>query len=63
MLTSDIDLGLLAVTDDFRVVLCPSVKEHKEYADLDGVCLNLPADVDKHPNKAALKRHREWAGL
>ncbi len=57
------DLGLLAVdTAEMTVRVAPTVAG-TAYGQLIGRKVNLPANGNSAPSKAALDRHRAWAGL
>jgi putative restriction endonuclease len=67
LLRSDIhslfDLGLLAVDENYQVVLSPVVLSSKTYISLSGSRISLPDDVEFYPSKEALRKHRNWAAL
>jgi hypothetical protein len=56
------DLGLLAVDEDFRVVVHSSL-HGSSHGVLHGQRLLLPEDPQRLPSLAALATHRTWAGL
>ena len=57
------DLGLLAVDDDYRLLLSDKVGDSTTYWDFASRRLELPpADMLK-PDRAALRQHREWSGF
>jgi hypothetical protein len=58
------DRGLLAIDeDDFEVLLNPVLTASESYAELQGTRIKLPMVVNMHPDRAALRAHREWAAL
>jgi len=67
LLRSDIhtlfDLGLLVVTESYRVKLATVALVDDSYVDLEGKPLELPVDQAHHPSLDALARHRKWAGF
>ena len=70
LLRSDIhtlfDLHLLAIDPEYRVHLAPQVRESKDYAELHGRELQLPADESAYPNDEWLRAHNDkcssWFG-
>lgn len=57
------DLGMLAVNEqDYSILIAPGIL-NTSYGVLKGQPLNLPSDPSSHPNKEALREHRERAGL
>ena len=67
LLRSDIhtlfDLGLLVITEGYRVKLSTLALEDDSYANLEGKQLILPDDQTRLPSLDALGRHRKWAGV
>ena len=57
------DLGLLTISQDYRIKLSPSAKVDATYADLEGNQLILPDNPRNHPNVLALENHRKWASI
>ena len=57
------DLGHLAISDDFQVVMSSQAKVSLSYQQFHGKTLNLPERIELRPSFEVLKRHREWAGL
>ena len=57
------DLGLLAITEDYRVKLAPNVLQDEGYAVLENRALTLPRNEALHPSAEALLRHRKWARI
>ena len=57
------DLGLLAVLSEAMTVLVSPSLASTEYAKLAGKPLSLPKKAAWHPNRPALDRHRQLAGL
>lgn len=56
------DLGLLVITDGYRVKLSPIALEDDSYVNLESKQLELPYDQTHYPSLDALGRHRKWAG-
>jgi len=56
------DLGLLAITQDLRVVVHPSLFG-TSHGELNGRPLLLPPDGVSRPSSGALTEHRAWAGI
>jgi len=67
LLRSDIhtlfDLGLLVITEGYRVKLSTAALEDDSYANLESTQLLLPGDQTHYPSLDALGRHRKWAGV
>ncbi|UWQ19281.1 HNH endonuclease [Jannaschia sp. M317] len=67
LLRSDIhtlfDLGLLVITEDYRVKLSNVALEEESYVNLESKQLVLPDDLTHYPSLDALGRHRKWAGV
>ena len=58
------DRGLLAIhEDDYSVRLSEVLHTSAPYADLEGRIIALPLITTMRPSAAALRSHREWAGL
>lgn len=57
------DEGLIAIDEEYRIVLSAIVKGEPCYAELDGKPLNLPENPAHHPSMEAIKKHKKWAGL
>jgi hypothetical protein len=57
------DLGLLAVDQDKKLVLAPSVGQSQAYSGLAGLALQEPRDQRLTPSEEALQKHRDWSGL
>lgn len=57
------DLGLLTVSQDYRVKLARNAFEDESYSALEGGHLKLPSDPNMHPSLEALLGHQKWAGL
>ena len=56
------DRGALAFSPTYEVLLKPHLLVTR-YADLSGAVLRLPRERVYRPSTAALRSHREWAGL
>lgn len=56
------DLGLLAVDEDFRVVVHPSMRV-TTHGEFHGRPLLLPEDSALWPSRGALAAHLEWSGF
>jgi hypothetical protein len=56
------DLGLLAIGEDFRVILHPSLHA-TSHGEFQGCPLRLPDDLTRWPNRDAILVHLEWSGL
>jgi hypothetical protein len=56
------DLGLLAITQDLRVAVHPSLFG-TSHGELNGRPLLLPPDLVSKPSSGALAEHRAWAGI
>lgn len=67
LLRSDIhtlfDLGLLVITEGYRVKLSTVALEDNSYVSLESKHLVLPDDQTHYPSLDALGRHRKWAGF
>lgn len=57
------DLGLLVITDGYRVKLSPIALEDDSYVNLESKQLELPNDPAHYPSLDALGSHRKWAGV
>lgn len=57
------DRGAISVHETTRRVLLKPHLDVTQYRDLSGRHLRLPRKVDDRPSVAALRSHREWAGL
>jgi putative restriction endonuclease len=60
------DKGLLSLTNDYRVILHPQLKD--ESADFSfnqyrGKFIHLPTNPHFHPSPKSLAYHRQWAGM
>lgn len=56
------DLGLLAIDEDFRVIVHPTL-HGSSHGDLHGQRMLLSDDPQRQPSSVALTAHRAWAGL
>jgi putative restriction endonuclease len=67
ILRSDIhtlfDLGLLALTPEYRIKLAPNLLEDGSYAALEGCYINLPDNHEQRPSRDALLHHQKWANI
>lgn len=67
LLRSDVhtlfDLGLIAVGDEYELLLADKVAESEPYGALVDRQIAAPSDAKLRPNHNALRLHREWAGL
>lgn len=52
------DLGLLALTSDFKVIIAPSLRE-SIYGELEGRQIHLPKDPTQWPSQNCLAHHRD----
>jgi putative restriction endonuclease len=57
------DLGLLVITDGYRVKLSPIALDDDSYVNLESKQLQLPNDQTHYPSLDSLGRHRKWAGV
>lgn len=57
------DRGAISVHETTHQVLLKPHLAVTRYADLEGSSLRLPSLIAHRPNTAALRGHREWAGL
>lgn len=57
------DLGLLVITEGYRVKLSHAALKDDSYVNLEGKQLLLPDDRTHYPSRDALDRHRKWAGV
>lgn len=57
------DMGLLAVQETTMKILIAPRMGRTTYQDLAGMDLRLPDNLEDRPSVAALRLHREWAGL
>ena len=53
------DAGLIALADDYSVILSDRVKKSKSYKQLQGKTLRFPQERTSYPSKAAMAYHRE----
>ncbi|WP_217357098.1 MULTISPECIES: HNH endonuclease [Ruegeria] len=57
------DLGHIAITDDFQVVMSKQAEEADTYKPFSGKAIALPNNRNLWPSELALAEHRKWAGL
>lgn len=60
------DSGLLAISDDLKIIVCPEIKDQVDYEEIycyEGNILPLPNDVRYKPIPLFLSAHREIHGF
>ncbi|MDW4548403.1 HNH endonuclease [Defluviimonas sp. D31] len=57
------DLGHLAISENFRVVLSSKAKASAGFSPFDGQPISVPQLTAQQPSREALRRHRDWSGL